>query len=303
MNGSVSTEHAIRQYLLGRLNDQDGPEDSLSLQILTNDELSEIADVIEDEIIEDYLDGTVSATDKKAVEEYFLCPVERKEKLRLAKLLRDHLASKAEVCAEKTAAILSNANGTATGKEPRVSASPARRSYLRTYCEIAVLALICVLSFTFIKRVRYGLQSQIDVSRENQARLEDQLAQERSLSGRLTQRLQELQPPVATLTFSASVFRGPEARSVKIWPFTQRIRVTIVGVFGDGCCDVRLETKAGKQIWTEAGITPTSGGLQFEVPNHEITTGDYRLAVSSQARERFYIFSAEVGSQPHSGPH
>src|SRR6516225_677122 len=96
MNGSLSTEHAIRQYLLGKLNDQDGLEDSLSLQILTDDELSEIADVIEDEIIEDYLDGTLSATDKKAVEEYFLSPVERKEKLRFAKLLRDHLASKAE---------------------------------------------------------------------------------------------------------------------------------------------------------------------------------------------------------------
>jgi len=131
----------------------------------------------------------------------------------------------------------------------------------------------------------------------------EELAKERSLSGRLTQRLQELQPPVATLTFSASVFRGLEARSVKVWPFTQRIRVTIVGVFGDGCCDVRLETKAGKQIWTQAGITPTSGGLQFEVPNHEITTGDYRLAVSSQARERSYLFSAEAGTQPHSGPH
>ena len=303
MNGSLSTEHAIRQYLLGKLNDQDGLEDSLSLQILTDDELSEIADVIEDEIIEDYLDGTLSATDKKAVEEYFLSPVERKEKLRFAKLLRDHLASKAEAFAEKSAGILSDANERATGQEPRFSASPARRSYLRTYCEIAVLALICVLSFSYIKRVRYGLQSQIDVSRENQVRLEDQLAQERSLSGRLTQRLQELQPPVVTLTFSASVFRGPVARSVKIWPFTQRIRVTIVGVFGDGCCDVRLETKAGKQIWRQAGITPTSGGLQFEVPAHEITTGDYRLVVSSQARERSYLFSAEAGSQLHSSPH
>jgi len=303
MNGSLSAEHAIRQYLLGKLNDQDGLEDSLSLQILTDDELSEIADVIEDEIIEDYLDGTLSATDKKAVEEYFLSPVERKEKLRFAKLLRDHLASKAEAFAEKSAGILSDANERATGQEPRFSASAARRSYLRTYCEIAVLALICVLSFSYIKRVRYGLQSQIDVSRENQVRLEDQLAQERSLSGRLTQRLQELQPPVVTLTFSASVFRGPEARSVKIWPFTQRIRVTIVGVFGDGCCDVRLETKAGKQIWRQAGITPTSGGLQFEVPAHEITTGDYRLVVSSQARERSYLFSAEAGSQLHSSPH
>jgi anti-sigma factor RsiW len=298
MNGSLSTEHAIRQYLLGKLNDQDTLEDSLSLQILADDELSDIADVIEDEIIEDYLDGTLSATDKKAVEEYFLTPVERKEKLRLAKLLRDHLASKAEVFAEKTASILSDANKRATGKEP-FSASPARRSYLRTYCEIAVLALICVLSFIYIKRVRYGLQSQIDVSQENQARVEDQLAQERSLSAGLTERLEELQPPVATLTFSASVFRGLEARSVKIWPFTQRIRVTIVGVFGDGCCDVRLETRAGRQIWTQAGITPTSGGLQFEVPNHEITTGDYRLVVSSQARERSYLFRAEAGSQPH----
>ena len=124
MNGSLSTEHAIRQYLLGRLNDQDALEDSLSLQILADDELSDIADVIEDELIEDYLDGTLSATDKKAFEEYFLSPVERKEKLRLAKLLRDHLASKAEVFAEKTAAILSDARVLGRGFRPAPRAIP-----------------------------------------------------------------------------------------------------------------------------------------------------------------------------------
>src|SRR5437763_12717614 len=88
MNHNYPEENTLRQYLLGRLDDQEEVETNLSMQILVSDELSEIVDSIEDDIIEEYLNGTLNPADKRDVEEYFLRSPERKDKLQFASLLR-----------------------------------------------------------------------------------------------------------------------------------------------------------------------------------------------------------------------
>src|SRR2546423_822923 len=98
----LPAESVIRQYLLGRLDDQDKLESSLSEQMLFDEELSETVDSIEDELIEDYLDGALNDADRKAAEEYFLRPPERKEKLRFARLLRSRFEKKQAAVTKKT---------------------------------------------------------------------------------------------------------------------------------------------------------------------------------------------------------
>jgi hypothetical protein len=87
MNNPFPTEDTIRQYLFGRLDDQQDLERKLSEQIFLDDELSEVVDSIEDEIIEDYLDDRVNIADRVAIENYFMRTAERKEKLEVARLL------------------------------------------------------------------------------------------------------------------------------------------------------------------------------------------------------------------------
>ena len=94
MKNDFPSENTIRQYLLGRLDHQEEFESSLSEQMLFNEELSEIVDSIEDEIIEDYLDGNLSREDRRAADTYFLRPRQRQEKLHLARLLRQHFEAK-----------------------------------------------------------------------------------------------------------------------------------------------------------------------------------------------------------------
>src|SRR5579862_338884 len=91
MTTAIPDPHQIRQYLLGRLDDNEELENTLSEGILFQSDMSEMTDLIEDEIIEQYLDGTLDTTDKSDVEKYFLRPAERRERLQFARLLRDRL--------------------------------------------------------------------------------------------------------------------------------------------------------------------------------------------------------------------
>src|SRR5882672_7079654 len=90
MKSSIPDPSLLREYLLGRLDDKEELESDLSERILLNDELSDMVGVIEDEIIEEYLDGALNTADRTAADEYFLRPLQRKEKLRFAEVLRRH---------------------------------------------------------------------------------------------------------------------------------------------------------------------------------------------------------------------
>src|SRR5215467_6703506 len=96
MKSNLPDPSLIREYLLGRLDNEKELEGQLSHDIFSNDELAEMVESIEEEIIEDFLDGTLDAADKEAVNTYFLRPPERREKLRFAKLLKNHFEGQAE---------------------------------------------------------------------------------------------------------------------------------------------------------------------------------------------------------------
>src|ERR1700746_3310709 len=90
MKSNLPDRSLIREYLLGRLDNEKELEEQLSHDIFSNDELAEMVESIEEEIIEEFLDGTMDSADKDAFNTYFLRPPERKERLRFAKLLRNH---------------------------------------------------------------------------------------------------------------------------------------------------------------------------------------------------------------------
>ena len=293
MNESFPTESTIRQYLLGKLNEQQDLDTSLSEQICFNDELAEMVAAIEDEIIEDYLDGTLSAPDRKAVEEYFLRPAERREKLNFARLLRSGI-KKRQLAPGKDAVAASHEEPKKLSKKPSGWILHFRSNF-RTYCECAALILITI-SLGYLLKTRQGLESQINTIHNDQARLESELAQEREHSASLTRELAQLEPPVASLPPFIRTFRGPETHQVEIKPFTRQIHVEIaLPGSADAAYDVRVN-KAGTPICMEAGLKPSSGALRFEIPVQGITTGDYTIVVVPQpaGREMAYKFHAKV---------
>lgn len=293
MNDDFPTETTIRRYLLGGLDDQGDLRDRLSEQMFLNADLSEVVDSIEDEIIEEYLDRRVSADDKKRIEEYFLRPPERQEKLKFVRYLRDHFKTSGEVLAKKKLNVGLEATpvvGVVPGTRPVLY----WRSHSRTYYELAACILLVALSLFYVSRINHRWQDQLDSTLNNKKQLESELAEERERSVNLAKQLEQARPTVATLTFFGPSFRDKtHTPVVVITPWTRRIKVEI-GLSGtsSGNYDVRLEGRGRTTIWFRPNLTASSGGLRFEIPVAEISSGTYCLVVRS--RPEPYCFQAKI---------
>src|SRR5439155_19686998 len=180
----ITDRNLVRQYLLGKLDEQAELEDNLSDGILFNDEMTDIVDSVEDEIIEEYLEGSLDSADRDAVDKYFLQPPERKEKLRFAKLLRRHFDTKPSRYSD-------------TKHENLVRPPVAWLSHFRTYGQLAALVLVSISSLVYVTGVR-----------RSHARLQGELAQERGRSASLLKQTDLLQPPMV----SPNSNRGPLPR-------------------------------------------------------------------------------------------
>lgn len=154
--------------------------------------------------------------------------------------------------------------------------------------------LLVTLSLLYMSKVSHRWQDQLEATLNNKKQLEGELAREREHSANLAKQLEQLQPPVVTLTFFGPAFRdNADSRVVEIRPWTQRIRVEI-GLPGMSSVnyDVRLENTAQKVIWSQPMVMASSNGLRFEMPVEDISTGIYCLSVTSRPQQ--YCFQARV---------
>jgi hypothetical protein len=294
MNRTLPDRRVIREYLLGRLDEQKELESNLSERILFNDELSEVVESIEDEIIEEYLDGALDSIDRNAVDEYFLRPLERKNKLHFARLLRQHFETKRNDVVRPPLGILPVTGSDASQYSIGVAPAAGWRHHLRTYGQFVALILLFMLGLTYISGIR-----------KRQAQLEGALVQERERSATLASQASPLQPPMIALTLVADRSRGTGAPPhIEIKPSTQRIIVEIALPRGaTGSYDVRLLAN-GKNgpLWsaTLSPLVSPSGDarLMVDVPTRGIASDVYSFVVSSsppQAQQRkYYDFEVRV---------
>lgn len=292
MKSRFPEETTIRQYLLGQLHDQQELEESLSEEMLFNDELSEIVDSIEDEIIEEYLDETLTVADQRSFEKYFLRPQERKEKLRFAELLRQHFDSPEDYFDRQEdrpvqqtipAPVMQDA-GEVTGTT--VVATGHWRAHNRTYLELVALLVLTISTLAYIA----GLQNKLSQSTRTQIQRENELKQERERYATLAAEMPgALQPFLLTLQ-ADKVFRSDDTTAnplpkAEIGPATRRISVSLLLEQNlASAYDVRLESPDKKQIWSArfSPLVSSSGGAQlaFDIPAEGINDGEYSFAVA-----------------------
>ena len=238
MNSSLPDRGVIREYLLGRLDEQQELESKLSEGILFSDELSEMVESIEDEIIEEYLDGALDSADRNAIDEYFLRPLERKNKLQFARLLRHHFETKQNDLVRPPVDILPGTGSDVSQYGIGVASAAGWRNHLRTYGQFVALILLFMLGLTYISGIR-----------KRQVQLEGELVQERERSASLAREASLLQPPIIALTLVSDRSRGSGAPpDIEIKPSIQRIVVEIALPRGaTGTYDVRLEANGKKR--------------------------------------------------------
>jgi anti-sigma factor RsiW len=292
MKSDVPDRALVREYLLGRLDDKKELEEQLSHEICVNDDLSEMVELIEDEIIDDFLDGTLDPADKDAVDGYFLRPPERKEKLRFARLLRHRFEQRQDLVNARKETFDS-----ADVPQARLDYRPANlgRSHFRTYGELAALFLLTVVGLIYVSGIR-----------KNQAKLEGQLAQEREQSATVAKEAQVSQASMVALTLVSDRSRGDSTQipNIEIKPSAERIVVEIaLPGRSPGPFDVLLEERGKNQpIWTARLLPLVSASgdarLVFDIPVQGVASDVYSFVVSSSlpgsGRPKHYDFRITV---------
>lgn len=285
----------IRQYLLGRLDENEELENTLSESILFRNDVAELTDLIEDEIIEQYLDGTLDAADKNDFEKYFLRPAERRERLQFARLLRERLHTPKAHGISPNPDVNTSARTDTSIAGAFYAQSVPRHSFLKTYGQLAALVLICIASITYISSLQ-----------NKQGRLEASLVQERDRAATLEKQSLLLQSRTPPLYLVANRDRALAAIPyVEIKPSTEHALIDLAlggGVNGEAY-DVGLK-KAGtmESIWSAklpCVVSPTGDArLVFDLPVQGLTSGRYSLIVSStrtgSSSQDHYDFEARV---------
>lgn len=93
MTPSQEFQERIRLYLLGQLSD--AAREEIERELLQNDEVYTEVLILEDELTDDYLNGSLTPTQRADFERHFLASPERQDDLQFARALQRHIANAA----------------------------------------------------------------------------------------------------------------------------------------------------------------------------------------------------------------
>ena len=82
-------QNSIRSYLLNQLSPS--KQQAVELQLLSDEAFADELEIVEDELIDEYLKGELSQKERESFEKYFLAHETRKSKLRAGEALKRHL--------------------------------------------------------------------------------------------------------------------------------------------------------------------------------------------------------------------
>ena len=90
-----SSEVLIRRYLLAAVTEEE--REQVEARLMIDDDFFQQINLVEDELVDEYLDEVLSPKDRRGFEETFLCAPERQHKLRFARALRAYAGKAARV--------------------------------------------------------------------------------------------------------------------------------------------------------------------------------------------------------------
>jgi hypothetical protein len=133
------TNHeTIKSYLLGQMPEQD--ESGVEARLISDREFYDELSIVEDELIDQYLGGTLSDSERQNFEAHFVTSPERWQKIRFAKALKKHVSADADRGAEQE-----------ESKSPQTSNIFAFRKPVIPYAIAASLIVVLGLGFVLLK--------------------------------------------------------------------------------------------------------------------------------------------------------
>lgn len=294
MKASQPDRGTIRQYLLGRVNDQEDLESNISETILMDDDFSALVESVEDEIVEEYVEGTLNPADRLAADNYFLAPAERKERLQFERLLRNCLEKREPSFSERRLESSPEKNLGAVSINNDAALVVQRKAYQRSfYSALAALFVVVASGLGYVSELR-----------TKQLNLEHELTQQQNQVGRHAQEASLSSSSLLALTLVAERARGGvDVPQLDIKGETQRIVVELA--LPDPASvsyEIALESQGGTPVWkaTLLPIVSASGDarLVFDVPGKLLAPGHYSFGVTTlsptNSRHSYYDFDVKL---------
>jgi len=299
-------ERTLRRYVLGDLDE--GLRVELEELLLTDPDAFEALGVVEDELVEEYLDGTSPAPERRKLEERLLISPERRRRVRLVRALRDR----------------ANAD-----QQPRAEAPPARAegvrpvgwrlAWIETVAEwlrparwqpawvavAAVLAVSLVGNAWLLSRYEMqglartpgqqtvaappGPQGDSDALNRLQARLEREQQDRAAAEARakaLESQLGRPRTSVATFALAAGLLRsGGSLARVTVPPDAVLVRLRLeLPEDGHPLYRAALHDPDGAEIWAASRLRavrePGQAAVVLTVPTELLPRGDYQVKLS-----------------------
>jgi hypothetical protein len=287
-------ERQICQYLLGKLGLEE--QQRFEEQLMTQESLFDELMVLEDELIDEYLKGTLSPVDRTDFEKHFLATPERRQKIQFAQALRKHVAAAA---LQQSPAPLSSPSFWQSLLALVRGQSPAFRYGFQAALSAVIVAGLWMGGTTWRLSTQVAqIRSQRSVSEEREQLVRQQLEEQRRRSQELEQQLALAQTQgqklpetslsrlVATLVLAPGIVRssGPSKR-VTISSETHLVELKLeLADHSYQSYRVVLQDDGGSELRILNKLKPQrSGPNQFVVltlPAKDLPTDDYLLKLS-----------------------
>jgi hypothetical protein len=278
MNVTPADESSIRAYLLGRLAEPES--DPVEQKLLTDPDFAKAVDLIEDELIEEYLDGRLSASDARLMENHFLRPPERRRKLWFARLLRSHLGDQQDRGLQRARVWMFT-----------------QRSGAFIGATTAMIALLCTSVWLglYSASLRHELDSEIAKNIRSQSVYQQELAQQRQKIAELEKQIdasrgQALSQQVddrrsfLVSNLRSGISRGDsDLQQIRLLEGTKWLEahLSLLDAQGDRF-RATLRNSNAKELWSEDELKrPKSGGLVVKIPIQGLSPGDYSILLTA----------------------
>lgn len=317
MRQNVIDEEDIKRYLLGELDEE--KQQLLEKHLLTDEKFFEQLLIVEDELVDEYLRGKLSAHERQQFVAHFLSTPERHQKLRFARALGKYITT---ATAEKPRAQADHVQPPITRRPSLLAFWRARKPIMGFSLAVALLLILFGSSWWIIKvsspqhqpdkvrtqqsdppaqdqssppqlaeqRPRKDQSNEELKPEQNQrANLEKELASARNQNGtkpRSAAKPQRSQPVLFVGTLMPGLVRETgEMKRVVIPSGTSAIRLRLALMTEDyRSYQAVLQTAEGREISSSNKLKAktTSGGkvVDLILPAKLLTPGDYQLKLS-----------------------
>jgi len=256
---AIKEQAAIRQYLLGEVPPEDLPQ--LEERLLTDGAFYEELLIIEDELIDQYLSGELTKSERRGFETHFVLAPDRRQKVRFAQALNKYVSVAGAAHPVKDRTAEKSPEGATDVpqpplKKPLFSFLPFRNPVLSYSLAAVVLLLVCGVSWLAWNNLRNP------VSQE---------------SGK-----------VLTVVLTPGLTRGDgDIKRITVNPDTGTVQLRL-NLIRDDHANYRITVLADGQssVWTRDHVQARNDAgtkvIVADIPAKSLAPGDYQVKISGQ---------------------